>query len=445
MFFNSCQDSFMEFDPSNAVDENVAITNELQLENAVLGIYDGIQHANVYGNNLITAQEILSDNGFVILDNSNRFTDFNDYTHAIATGGTISNMWTMMYRVISRANNVISFEDKIEGTNVKSKIAEAKAARALILFNLVNYYARPYGTINQDLGVPVPLKYEVGVSIKRSSVEEVYAQIIEDLNYAVANLNMSSKSRFSKDAVYGLLSRVYLFKKDYPKVIENANLALTNTSYVNGEDLTAYYQDPLSSKETLLGVDFTALDNPGANDALAATWLVGGRYEQNMASINFYNLIGDNDSRKALYKEMTGLADDPTPYGVLKFGGLGNDVIILRASEVNFNKIEALYYTNPSQALLELNSWMNTYRDNTYNFTGSGEAILQEILKQRRIELAFEGHRLFDLNRYSLDVEKGPNNTVNRVVPFTDYKRVFPIPFNEMNTNELMVQNPEYK
>jgi len=90
----SCSDDFMEFEPTDASDVNTAITNENQLQTAVFGIYDALQSNYAYGNYYITAQEILSDNGFVVFSNSNRFTDFNNYTHAIATGGSISNMWT---------------------------------------------------------------------------------------------------------------------------------------------------------------------------------------------------------------------------------------------------------------------------------------------------------------------------------------------------------------
>jgi len=137
--------------------------------------------------------------------------------------------------------------------------------------------------------------------------------------------------------------------------------------------------------------------------------------------------------------------DNPLPYGVKKFGGVDNDVIVIRATEVLLNKIEALYYTNQTAALNELVNWVQTYRDASYSFSGTGQDLLDEILKQRRIELAFEGHRYFDLNRYQLPVIKGANCTENCTMEFSDYRRVFPIPFNEMNTNGAMVQNPQYQ
>lgn len=437
----SCQEDFMEYVPSDASEVENAITNEGQLQTAVYGIYDALQSPYAYGNYYITAQEILTDNGFVLFDNSNRFTDFNRYTHAQATGGSISNMWTIGYRAIARANFVLSFEGQIAGATVDKNFAEARALRALTLFNLVNYYARPYGTSNQDLGIPVPKEFGLNIENPRATVAEVYEDIISELELAAANLGNDNR-KFSQKAAYGLLSRVFLYKKDYNKAQEYADLALAGTQLLNG-DLESYYLDPLSNGETLFAMDFTALDNPGANDALSATWQIGGRYEDTAATADFYNTIADTDARKGLYVELA-TADNPLPYGVKKFGNVDNDVIVIRATEVKLNKIEALYYTNQAAALAELVDWVSTYRDASYSFSGSGQALLDEILKQRRIELAFEGHRYFDLNRYELPINKGGNCTVNCDLPFSDHKRVFPIPFNEMNTNSLMVQNPNY-
>lgn len=437
----SCQDDFMEYTPSDSVEVGEPITNENQLESAVFGVYDALQSNYAYGNYYITAQEILSDNGFVLFSNSNRFTDFNRFTHAQATGGSISNMWTIGYRAIARANFVLSFEGQITGPKADRNFAEAKALKALTLFNLVNYYARPYGTTDQDLGIALPTEFGLNIEYPRASVSEVYDAIISDFESAIPNL-ANDNNRLSQKAAYGILSRVFLYKKDYVKAQEYADLALAGVELYD-ENLVEYYLNPLESSETLFAFDFTALNNPGANDALAATWQIGGRYEDTAATADFYNLISATDVRKDLYQELA-TADNPLPYGVKKFGGVDNDVIVIRATEVKLNKIEAMYFTNPSAALTELVDWVQTYRNPEYTFSGSGQALLDEILEQRRIELAFEGHRYFDLNRYELPIIKGGNCTVNCDIPFSDFRRVFPIPFNEMNTNSLMVQNPNY-
>lgn len=441
----ACQeDDFLNYDPSSSQEIEGAITNESQLSTALLGLYDGLQSNNAYGNYYISAQELLSDNGFVVFTNTNRLTDFYRFQHAVATGGSISNMWTIGYRIIARANFILSFEDKITGSTVENSFAEARAIRALTLFNLVNYYARPYGTTNQELGIPIPKTFERDLQIKRSSVEDVYNEVITELNLALEGITSSDNTRINEKAIHGLLSRVYLYKKDYAKSIQEANLALAGVDFLPAENIVDYYTNPRVYDESLFIIGMTELDNPGPNDALFATWTIGGRYEDTAATTDFYDLIDDTDARKDLYQQWS-TTDIPLPYGVKKFGGVDNDVVALRASEVQLNKIEALYFTNPTQALSELVDWVKTYRNPDYSFSGSGQALLDEILKQRRIELAFEGHRYFDLNRYQLPIIKNGNCSVNCSVDFNDYRRVFPIPFNEMNTNSLMVQNPEYQ
>lgn len=444
--FVSCsEEEFLDYDPTDSEEFENAITDENQLQGAVMGIYDGLQSNFAYGNFYISSQELLTDNGFVVFDNSNRLTDFYRYQHALSSGGSISNMWTMGYRIIARANFVLSYEGTIEGSSVASSFAETRALRALELFNLVNYYARPYGTFNQELGIPIPVEFDKDANLPRSTVAEVYDEVISQLELSLEDLSTTEKERITPAAVYGLLSRVYLYKQDYIKAQQYADLALADTSdLLTEESIADYYQDPLSYGETLFAIDFTALDNPNTNDALFATWTTGGTYEDTAATTDFYDLIPETDARKALYTQWD-TTDDPKPYGVLKFGGVDNDVVVIRKTEVLLNKIEALYYTNPSQALNELVDWVQTYRDASYSFSGTGQALLDEILEQRRIELAFEGHRYFDMNRYQLDIQKNANCTVNCEIPFTDYRRVFPIPLNEMNTNSEMDQNPDYQ
>lgn len=442
----SCQDDFMEFEPSNSSEVSGAIENEAQLETAVLGIYDALQSNFAYGNYYISAQEILSDNGFVLLNNSNRFTDFYRFEHAISSGGSIANMWTIGYRAIARANFVLGFEGVISGANADKSFAEARAIRALQLFNMVNYYARPYGTIDQDLGIPVPTEFKKDTPLPRLSVEEVYNEIINELIVAAEDLpsvNASTTARINKEAVYALLSRVFLYKKEYDQSVQYADLALGAVNLLEAENLNSYYHNPTDDGESLFTIAFSDIDNPNSNDALSATWSLG-RYEDTAATTDFYNLIPETDARKNLY-QLWDTSDNPAPYGVLKFGNVDNDVIVIRGTEALLNKIESLYYIDPSQALTELVNWVQTYRDETYSFSGTGQELLDEILLQRRIELAFEGHRYFDLNRYELDIQKSANSTVNSFMPFNDYRRVFPIPLNEMNTNPEMVQNPNYQ
>lgn len=452
LIFASCENEFLNQEPNDSVDISKSITNENQLLIAMNGVYDAMQSSRSFGNNIITSQALLGDNGFVTLKNSNRWVDYNQYLHAIPENGNVYNMWQSLYRVIGRANNIIAYEGKIvddpsvEG-DPKNIFAEAKIARAFAYFELVNYFSRPVGTTSQDLGVVLSLVLSPEQELPRSSVSEVYGQIEKDLAEAMTVLEgkNTGKIRLGYDASALLMSRVKLYKKDYSGSIEYSDIVLNSSfsSLLTKDKVEGYYKKE-NAPETIFEISYGANDNPGSNDALTATWGTGSTYKQNFATSEFYNIIPDTDERKKLYKVANNFEDNPKPVNVGKFISNDHNLVHLRKTEAILNKIESMYFVNEGNARDALNSWVSTYRDEAYSTTASGQDLLNEILNQRRIELAFEGHRYFDLNRYQLPVKKGNNCTNNCEVSFGDFKRVFPIPRHEIRSNTKVVQNPGY-
>lgn len=455
--FQSCDDEFITTTPANSIQIGDAVIDEASLEIAVLGIYSGMQSSNTFGAGFFTYQALLSDNGYVSVENSNRFTDVNDYTHAIPENGTISNVWSNLYSNLLNVNNVLSFEGSIDDVDAtagtpNNRFGEAHIARALNLFQLVNWYSRPPGSgIAQELGVIVPLDVNIGASLPRKTVAEVYDQIIKDLDTALSLMTAEpGVNRLGPTAAKALLSRVYLYLEDYPNARNYAEQVLNNSagfSLMGQSQVVPYYSSEVSP-ETIFQLEFNSNDNPGSNNAFYATWTLTGTYKQNFATRGFYDLIPSTDVRKGLYTDNipADYADAILGVDVRKFVTPDRDMPHFRMSEVKLNQIEALYFINQDQARTELNNWVSGFRDPAYNTSATGQVLLNEILKQRRIELAFEGHRLFDMNRYGLDVEKDANCTDNCSIPFTDFKRVFPIPLGEMNTNvsDGFSQNPGY-
>ena len=453
----ACNEEFLETEPADSIPINISIIDEATLESSVLGIYAGMQSSATFGSDYFTVQAMLGDNGYVSVRNSNRFTDVNDYTHALVEGGRIAGVWNSSYSNLLNINNVLSFEGSIEdrqdveGTPA-NRFGEAYVARATVLFQLVNWYARPPGSgIAQELGVVVPTEPVIGSSLPRSTVAETYAQIIADCERAIALMDAEpGVTRLGPTAAKLLLSRAYLYLEDYPNALNYANQVLNNSegfSLLERANVAAYYASEVSP-ETLFQVEFNGNDNPGSNSAFTATWTLTGTYAQNFATREFYDLIPDTDARKVLYADNIPeetYSDIEIGVDVRKFVTLDRDMPHFRMSEAKLNQIEALYYINPNQARSELNSWVSNFRDPDYNTDANGQALLDEILKQRRIELAFEGHRFFDMNRYGMTVQKSPNCVNNCNIPFSDFRRVYPIPLQEMNTNQTGIQqNPGY-
>lgn len=453
LFGTACVEDILDESPSNSVTIEQSITDEASLNNAVLGIYSSMSAAPAFGNQIITSQELLTDNAMITTNNNGANQPWYVGSYAIAENGDVAGIWNRLYNVVARANNVISKDGQIAdlpqvpGTP-EQKFAEAYTSRAISLFYLVNYYARPYGTTQQDLGIPIPLSFAPGAMISRSSVPEVYAQIESDLLRAIDLLDgtNTSRQRFGTEAVYILLSRVKLYQREYAQAVQYADLALNSNfgQLLPASEVLAYTTSENQS-ETLFEIDFTPTVNLGRNGSLNGYWgLTPGSYSQNYLTLEAYDLIPDTDVRKELYTVLTNHPDSPSPVHMTRYRTPDQNIPYVRKTEAILNKIEALYYTNEAEARQQLVNWVADFRNPQFQTQASGTDLLEEILTQRRIEFYLEGHRFFDLNRNQKVIQKGGNCTINCTVEFSHHSRVLPIPLGETRANLNIVQNPGY-
>lgn len=120
-------------------------------------------------------------------------------------------------------------------------------------------------------------------------------------------------------------------------------------------------------------------------------------------------------------------------------------MVLFRKTEAMFIWLEATYYQDPAAAAAGLQSWVKQYRDTAYLVPAtSGQALLDEILRQKGFEFFLEGHRLTDLKRNHKPVDKTGQNNNTFVAEADHYKFVWPIPTAEMQTNPNVTQNPGY-
>ncbi|AZB09067.1 RagB/SusD family nutrient uptake outer membrane protein [Chryseobacterium sp. G0162] len=446
-----------------------AINNEKTLQIAVNGLYNLMQtnsngSQNSYGALIPTLNELLADNGFVSLRNSNRFSATRQptLTFFVRQSGDIQTLWNSLYKIIANANYIISKEGTISddittpAQTPANLFAQAHLVRAMCYHTLVTFFADNIGGANQNLGVPIALKYDPSQKLSRSSVQAVYDQIKSDLNASqnINDINESTSGRtnlLGKAALDMMYSRYYLSIKDYAnanvysqKVLDNANYSLLPLSGV-GSFFTAEGQP-----ETIFELQYTPNDQPGANDGITATWYSGGRYRQNFATRAFYNQYSNTDVRKNAWYSLTGIGapsittfpDNPKPVDVKKYTTPDQDIIIMRKTEAVFNQLEALYYTNPASALTKLVTWVNTYRDPSYAFAGTGTALLDEILKQKNMEFFLEGFRYNDLKRNGRGFTN-PQTTVTLSPGMKEFQ-AFPVPLQEQNANPNVQQYPGY-
>lgn len=457
--FTSCADSFLEDLPPSSIviNANGALVTKSDLELAINGLYGKLNSASALAANHQTYQELTGDLAFVGIANSGRFTQTNGWGHINADEGAGTGIWNQIYGVIANANFILGYEGKIVGEQDNDEInelfAHAHAIRGYCYSVLMQYFAPNYGDANQNLGVPYPTSFNIDAKLPRSTVNEVYNGILSDLMIAKTNMiSNSGNKKFNPETLDLLTARIYLYMKNYPKAIEYANLTLNGATPLLTRAQVNTFFGPVgenASYETLFQIYESANENPGSNEAISATWSSVGTYHQNWMRRSFWQTFPSTDIRKtAWYPDnaaVNALMDDPKPIDVRKYTTPSRDVILFRKTEAKFILFEALYHTNAASAASELQSWVKTYRDTGYVLpANSGQALLDEILRQKGFEFFLEGHRLTDLKRNHKAVDKTGQNSNTFVAAADNYKFVWPIPTSEIQTNPNVVQNPGY-
>ncbi|MBU4539373.1 MAG: RagB/SusD family nutrient uptake outer membrane protein [Weeksellaceae bacterium] len=456
----SCSDSFLTDLPPSAtiITPTGALKTKTDLAVAVNGLYATMNSAAAFGSNHQTYQELTGDLAFVGAVNSGRFTQTNGWGHISPADGVSDGLWNSLYNIIANANFILGYEGQIpEDENGTAPVADlfahAHAVRAYSYSVLMAYFAPNYGEGDQSLGVPYPTTFDITQKLPRSTVSQVYNAIINDLNIANANFDpgfSSGKNKFNSEASQLLTARVYLYMKNYPMAIQYANEALSGpTPLLPKNKLSSYFLGDDDTNETLFQIYESPNVNIGANDAISGTWSSAGTYKQNWMRRSFWDTFPITDVRKTFWYTSSGfvnnLTDTPKPIDVRKYTSPAKDVVLFRKTEAEFILFEANYHQNPAQAAAGLQNWVREYRDAAYTVPAvSGQALLDEILRQKGFEFFLEGHRLTDLKRNHKKVDKSGQNGNTFVAEADNYKFVWPIPLSEIQTNPNVVQNPGY-
>ncbi len=487
MLMAACSDQLLDVKTRNNSDLTTALNTPEGLDAGLNGVYDRMQSVVLYGRDMLAVAEALGDNAWATnksgrLNSENRNTPQNTFGTATAAGAT----WQAAYIAINQANllleaapNVTSLTD----TNRRNSIlGQAYFLRALLYHDLMRVYAYDPGVeiaAQSRGGVPLIL---VGVSDQskitypvRSPIADVYKQIYSDLQAAITAFSRSSANAGNVPA-YGnrtaaqlLLARVALYNKDYATAVKYATDAIGGT--VKVLDATGYVAGWRAPRhpESVFELQFAVVsENIGVNTSLQTSYTTLVRVGDRNTTGGFGDLVPTTafladlrsetatggvaaDVRSQLYE--LGTAGRGTAYvECTKFLGKNgtinlDNVPILRIPEAYLIRAEANYMLgNTATALTDLN-FMRTNRGLVARTATDlpGAALLDEILRQRRFEYAFEGHRWFDLKRRGQDVIKTlPLVTTPNNLPYNDYRILANIPVNELSTNKNIKQNFGY-
>jgi hypothetical protein len=454
--------------PITSLSDQQAFTSPDRILGQVNGLYASIKSGQFLGGRYLVYIDVRGEEFLNVTGNG--VTALQTWNH---TNNSFSNeptnLWNAAYLAINRAN--LFFEGIEANPNVvDAAIAngykgEARFVRALVYYSLVNLYAQPYTKDNgASPGLPLRLRGEVGSGnndLARSTVAEVYAQILEDLNYAEQNLPANyatpllNTTRAHKNTAIALKTRVYLTMGRWADVITEANKIVpaatpfrtpTGVAHQLQANVASVYAAPYTTPESILSMPMSDNDLPGTQNGLSSYYVPftgPGDFSLNPAGIVGDATFATTDARRAF---VTTYANDQNRLRLTKFptGPVHRDFVpVLRYAEVLLNLAEARVRSTNAvdpQALALLNA-VRGRSNPTGVYTGFGTAVelRNAILTERRIELLGEGFRSIDLLRQNLPL---PARGGISEIPTTASVYIWPIPQAELNVNKLAQPNP---
>lgn len=449
---NGCKQSFLDLKPYDSQPLSDALKTEADLGVALSGMYTVARQYNVFGRTIPFIGDLSADNVYISALNSGRYPQENAYI-VNAQNTDIRDTWTLAYTVILEANNIINAQPT-STTVVSQYQGEALTMRALMYWELVKLFAKPYTADPNAAGVPLVLQYDPNLRPARNTVKEVYTQIVADLTKSFGQMagTRPNSSYITKYVAEALLAKVYLHQGDYANALKSAEDVIKNGGYTltPATNLNAYWANPApvtNKLETIFELSNDGVSNEGFN-SLANIYNPNG-YGDGLATTDLYNLYTGTDARKGLI--LPGTRGGAAALVVNKYQNVLNnadkdDVKIIRYADVLLIAAESAARTgNEPLALTYLNQLAQRRDPSLTAYALSGNTLVNAIITERRKELAFEGDRLDDLNRLRLPIQRNDQYpSTARLIPADDYRRINPIPQVEIDSNKQIVQNPNY-
>ncbi|WP_320052031.1 RagB/SusD family nutrient uptake outer membrane protein [uncultured Acetobacteroides sp.] len=516
LFLFSCQKEFLDTTPTASVDAKNAFSS---LDNAyavINGIHRYMYNSGDYQDesgeaSINLRRDMLGEDLCMTAAGNgwfNRFYQWTDHRNGQATANIYP--WRFYYRIIANANAVIDglntkFADKKDDGFFQEIMAQALTYRAWAHFNLVQLYAKRYDPTkkgnNSQLGVVLSTTSEV-LQRPRSTVEEVYAQINTDLNNAIALFKSSGSSpaQISDLSIYAaeaIKARVALTTGEWQTAIDYSSEALkagklfTAADFkANGGFPTIFSSYPGAGSEWIWGSQVKSDQNTYFASFFAyMSWNYSStniRTNPKTITRELYDAMPATDARKAMFS-LTGYdiyAKAPNQldsralvasYETKKFSAVApadsrGDIAYIRVAEMYLIKAEAEARIGGKDADAQntlATLLTSRYDAGTYvKSANTGQALIDEILLQRRIELWGEGFRFTDLKRLDLPLARvitavpdpakpyktghitanysghhDPTLCVVTEVPAGDARWQWFIPKDEINANNLVIQN----
>lgn len=491
VFFTGC---IKEVPTSNAItDENIVSTRE-NLQSAVNGGYslfkDHLPFNGQADDNLMYLRQYFQMSDFasddIVCGQVTEDPLFYSFTYDHTSLQTNSRyFWYVSYKIISGMNTVIAaMEDQSDVDAASSQLlGECYFLRAFAHFTLSKYYARPYTIEAEAPGIVLRQSIEDPSLKPRSSVKEVYEAVIADALKGAELMNAPRGNIYaSKEAAYALLSRVYLYRGELDstiyystKVIESGRFSLeTAATYPQ------LFANAKSAGETIFCIGFTPKEDYGKFGSIASMIYSDGNsgWGEEFASESLRSVLREHpeDVRNSYVVPAmdengnVGKLNGIDMYYITKFSFQDgsptlSSPILFRLAEMYLNRAEGFAKKgDAANALKDIDEIRRNrgLQASLYNGTlPPNMDLLDVVLKERRLELAFEGHRVFDIFRNKRDLKREywgyhipglketdindavkPVNYRNTLISWQNPKIIYQIPIDEIETNPAVIQNP---
>lgn len=445
VFFSSC--SKLDLKPTDTIDAEKAYRNMNDVNLGLIGVYSQLNDA------LIGVNAIISDEVMLPVENTVSNTDAHRWLYT-ADNGSVTDSYYRYYVAVDRANRVLAGMDKITVSAADMAArdryrGELLALRAFCHFELL----RMYGSAYQNGGLGVPYMKVSAISYPaRDRFEVVVADAKADLLAAKALIPLSfdDKTRVTKLAVSAMQARLALYEKNWPEAITYATEVINSMPLATAEQFPDIWTD-VSDNEVIWKLKRVG-DDPKTGDLFYRQSGDIVLYAPSFKLINSFDKV--NDIRYTAYIRFDNTrGTKKSEYLVNKYPGTAlapglSDIKMFRTGEMFLIRAEAEAETT-GDATGDLNA-LRAARIKNYSpvgFAGKDD-LISAVYAERFKELAFEGHRFFDLKRRNLPVQRLPEDAANtsgavQLLP-AQAQYALPIPALEISVNKNTIQNPNY-
>lgn len=482
LFTASCE-GFLDVKPSNQVSSEISIQNATDAQIMLNGLMNKMTSTSYYGRNFPMYAD--AKGGDLTIFSAGNGGDGWYYFNHSPESNSYSGYWSTIYNCLCQANNIISNIDGLladpentEKEELEEFKGQALTLRALMHFDLVRLYGKPYNMDKSALGIAVVTEpVDAGAQLTRNTVEEVYTQIVKDLLEAAPIIGKGTNDGFIN--YYGnqaLLSKVYMYMDNYSEALKVAEGIITSGKYelYTPEKWVESWTKEYGS-ESIFELNIKAGENDPGDGGLGAYYRrrahgisAGGVF---LASKYWLDLMGPNDVRWGIMDYDQSDEEDGTGRKGANYKYSGSvdlkgdegatstavNIKIFRLSEVYLNAAECAVRTNDNTKAVK---YLSDIAKRNPDWVAPATVTVEDVMDERRRELMCEGVVYFEYMRQNMTIKYDDNAFENSTNPPHEgrgqlangwvtrdfYKTILPISQGEINANPNIEkeQNPGY-